>query len=412
MANNRARYIETLRRGQAYNAAEHWRRAFHMFHAALEIVPQAPEAYAGLGEACFGLRLLDRALESYKLAARYSRGDLTYLEKVADLQERLGQLSEAAKTYMAAGELQLRQRQLEQAVFNWERAVRLEPSLLGAHRRLAMVHQRQGNVRGAVRECLAIARILQDRGKPEQALKMCHTALRLDPGNEDALLAIRLVQEGAAAVGEDEAAPGELKRTERAAAAVVSKAMPVGTDKQPATTAPAPSAEVKAEPVALTEDEREQQEMAQTVRQIATVFEEERRHWQQTQQPQTPADPVAVATQRAQDELAEEIFRDEEGEADLYGVGPKGLSKLERDALIGQGMDFQSRGDIANAIACYEKAVGGGLRLPAAFFTLGLLYVQAGKQRHARAAFLKAGQDRTYREPAKLALANGEGERV
>lgn len=396
MADNQTRYEEALRRGQAYNAAEHWRRAFHMFHAALEIVPQAPEAYAGLGEACFGLRMLDHALESYKMAARYSRGDLRYLEKVADLQERLGLLSEAAKTYMAAGELQLRQRQLEQSVFNWERAVRLEPALLGAHRRLAMVHQRQDNVRGAVRECLAIARILQDRGQRGQALKMCHAALRLDPGNEDALMAIKLVQEGAAAVGEEEPAREEAVTPESPEAEVAFEEAP----RVPAV-----------EQLELTEEEHEREEMADTVRQIATVFEEERRQWQQKQQPQAPADPLALATQRAQNELAEEIFRDEEGEADLYGVGPEGLSKLERDALIGQGMDFQSRGDVANAIACYEKAVAGGLRLPAAFFTLGLLYLQAGKRRHARAAFLQAGRDHDYRAPAKLAMAEArEGE--
>ncbi len=334
--------------------------------------------------------MLDRALESYKMAARYSRGDLRHLEKVADLQERLGLLSEAARTYMAAGELQLRQQQMEQAVFNWERAVRLEPSLLGAHRRLAMVHQRQGNVRGAVRECLAIARILQARGKREQALKMCHTALRLDPGNKDARLAIKLVKEGAAAVGEEDPVREEKRSAERPAASVVAKEKP--------------AAEQEDAPAALSEEEQEQQEMAHTVRQIATVFEEERRHWQQSKPTEAPADPVTVAKQRAQDELAEEIFRDEEGEADLYGVGPKGLSKLERDALIGQGMDFQSRGDVANAIACYEKAVAGGLRLPAAFFTLGLLYLEAGKLRHARAAFLKAGRDHGYRNPANLAL--------
>lgn len=390
MTNQQGRYVEALRRGNAYNAGEEWQRAFHMYRAALDLKPQSPDAYAGLGEACFGLRMLDRALQSYKMAARYSRGDLRHLEKVADLQERLGQLSEAARTYMAAGELQLRQRQIEQAVFNWERAVRLEPSLLGAHRRLAMVHQRQGNVRGAVRECLAIARILQERGKREQALKMCRTALRLDPGNKDARLAIKLVKEGAAAVGEDDPVREETGAAERPAA--------------PAVTKEKPAAEQEAAPAALSEEEREQQEMAHTVRQIATVFEEERRHWQQSRPTETPADAVTVAEQRAQDELAEEIFRDEEGEADLYGVGPKGLSKLERDALIGQGMDFQSRGDVANAIACYEKAVAGGLRLPAAFFTLGLLYLEAGQDRHARAAFLKAGRDHGYRKPAKLAM--------
>ena len=379
MVVNSTRYGEALQRGKALNAQEDWRRAFHMFRVAVAESPQAPEAYAGLGEACFGLKMLDHALESYKLAARFSRGDLQYLERVADLQERLGQLPDAARTYMAAGELQLRQRQLDQASYNWERAVRLDPSLLGAHRRLAMIHQRQDNVRRAVRECLAIARILQERGNQQQALQMCRAALRLDPGNEDALLAMQLVQEGEAALAGTEAS--------------VSQEAVAGIAERAPEPPPAPAAA------------EEHEEMAETVRQIATAFEEERRQWQQEQKSHGPIDALELAALRAQDELAEEIFREEEGEADLYGIGPDGLSKLERDALIGQGIDFQSRGDVANAVSCYERAVAGGLRLPAAYFTLGLLYLQQGKKRRARAAFAHAGKDPSYRPPIKLALS-------
>ncbi|MFW6069836.1 MAG: tetratricopeptide repeat protein [bacterium] len=371
MSGNVARFEEALQRGYACNEAEDWEKAFKMFRVALSEDPRSAEAYAGLGEACFGLKRLDRALESYKLAARYSRGDIQHLERVADLQERLGQLSEAAKTYMAAGELQLRQRRLEHAIHNWERAVRLEPGLLGAHRRLAMVFQRQQNVKGAIRHYLAIARTLQMQGAPDKALQMCHAALRLDPGNEDVQLAMKLVQQGEEAVREPE---------------------------------PEPEPEPEVAPP-LSEEERERAEMTETVRQIATVFEEERKHWQLSQ-PQTDGkDPLNQALRRAQDELAEEIFREEEGEADLYGVGPNGLSKLERDALIGQGIDFQTRGETAQAIECYEKAIRGGLRLPAVFFTLGVLYLDQNQARHARAAFARAGKDHSYRPAIKRAMA-------
>ena len=77
------------------------------------------------------LKQLDKALDCYKLAARYSGGDLSYLRKVADLQERMGLLMEAGRTYMAAGELLLRQKQYEEAIDMWQLAVRLEPGLVG-----------------------------------------------------------------------------------------------------------------------------------------------------------------------------------------------------------------------------------------------------------------------------------------
>lgn len=365
MAGDRERYREAMRRGLAYNNNQQWKKAFQVFRVALAEFPTSPSAFAGLGEACFGLKMLDRALESYKLAARHSRGEIKYLQRVADLQERLGQLGEAARTYMAAGELQLRQRNLEAASSNWERAVRLEPGLLGAHRRLATVFQRQGNVKAAVREYLAIARTLQMRGEPEKALQMCRAALRLDPDNEDVRMAMELVREG-----------------EAAADAVA---------KEPSVTQ---------EPAAPQEEE---DEMTQTVRQIAEVFEEERKSWEAEQAPVEADDPVATAVRRAQNELAEEIFRDEEDEDALYGSG-EGLSKLERDALIGQGIDFQARGQAERAIDCYERAVVGGLNLAAAHFTLGVLYLEEKQIEKARKAFARAARDTSYRPAIRAAL--------
>lgn len=372
MAGDRERYREAMRRGLAYNNRQQWKKAFQAFRVALAEFPTSPSAFAGLGEACFGLKMLDRALESYKLASRHSRGEIKYLQRVADLQERLGQLSEAARTYMAAGELQLRQRNLEAASSNWERAVRLEPGLLGAHRRLATVFQRQGNVRAAVREYLAIARTLQIRGEPQKALQMCRAALRLDPDNEDVLMAMELVREGDASAMAREAA------------------------NAPAVAEPAVAREAAA-------PREEEDEMAQTVRQIAEVFEEERRDWQAEQVPAEADDPVTTAVRRAQNELADEIFRDEEDEDALYGARD-GLSKLERDALIGQGIDFQARGQAARAIDCYERAVAGGLSLAAAHFTLGFLYLEEGESEKARKAFARAARDTSYRSAIRAAL--------
>lgn len=352
MVKDRQRYEEALLRGQRLNQQQQWKPAFQAFRVAITEFPQEPEAYAGLGEACFGLKMLDRALDSYKRAARYSRGDIAYLQRVADLQERLGQLGEAARTYMAAGELQLRQRHLDAAIANWQRAVRLESSLLGAHRRLAMVFQRQDNMKAAVREYLAIARVLQMRGEQRRALQMCEAALRLDPENTDVLMAMELVRHGAKVLEEEE---------------------PV---------------EAVAPPVAA--EATEADEMAETVRQITEAFEEERKSWQREQVRARPDDPVARALRHAQDELAEEIFREE----DASEAGT--LSKLERDALIGQGMDFQARGQGDRAITCYEKAVAGGLELPAAYFTLGALYLEQGERSRAQQAFKRAARDQDY----------------
>lgn len=371
MANDRARYQEAIRRGLAFNSNRQWKEAISAFRIALSEFPNQPTPYAGLGDALFGMKMLDKALESYKLAARHSGGDLLYLRKVADMQERMGQLGEASRTYMAAGELLLKQRNLEDAIANWERSVRLDPNLLGAHQRLAMVFQRQNNIKAAVREYLAITRILQMQGEKQKALAMCQAALRLDPGNPDVLLAMQLVQHGEAALPEEE--PEE---------------------EETPTPAPAEPAET----------------LADAVRQMAAVLEAETREAEVPTRKPEVTDPLELARRRAQEELAEEIFRDEEDEESMYGTREGGLSKLERDALIGQGMDFQQRGRIDEAIRCYEKAIAGGLNLPGAFFSLGLLYLERKQFDYARRALSLAARDHSYRDGIQTAVARfGQG---
>lgn len=367
MAKDRAKYQKAIKVGLACNKAKRWKDAFTAFRVAVGEFPNDAAAYAGLGEACLGLKQLDRALDCFKLAARYSKGDIRYLRSVADIQERQGQLAEAARTYLAIGEILLKQRQLEEAIGNWERSIRLDSSLLGSHKRLAMVFQRLNRTRDAVREYLAIARILQMREENKKALQMCQAALRLDPGNEDVLTAVELIRHGESAFEE----PAEEEQPESS----------IGV-----------SAEEQAEADRLTE----------TVRQMAAIFEAERTQQVVTEQEEL-ADPLEKARRIAHEELAAELFRDE----DEAEVSANGLSKLERDALLGQAMDFETRGHIDDAIGCYQRAIKGGLKLPAAYFLLGLLYVANRQEEEAKKILTLAANNPAYLQASKLALSGG-----
>jgi tetratricopeptide (TPR) repeat protein len=371
VANNQARFQQALKRGFELNSAEKWQEAIPAFRAAINEFPQQPLPYAGLGEACFGLKQTDRALDCFKLAARYSGGNIDYLRKVADLQERLGRLTEASQTYLAAGEIHFRRRELDDALANWERAIRLNPNLLAAHQRLAVVFQRLNDTKRAVREYLAIARILQMNGDEKKALQMCMAARRLDPENNDVRVAIRLIQHGDEIIRREEAEMAETQGGEQ----------PLPTPE------PASS-------------------LSDAVRQMASILESERQD-QAEIRPKPPVqsdDAVEVARRQAQNELAEEIFRDEEEEEMGYGTDDTNLSKLERDALIGQGIDFQFRGQVDDAIECYERAIKGGLRLPAAFFTLGMLYLDRNRPSEGRRALEIAAQNATYQAASRMAL--------
>ena len=360
MAKNRARYEKALEKGHAYNAAGQWNKALGAFRIAIDEFPKAAIPYAGIGEACLGLKQLERALECYKIASRYSGGVMAYLQKVADIQERLGHLTEAGRTYTAIGEISLRRRQLDEALDYWQRATRLEPGLLGAHRRLAMVFQRQGRAREAVREYLAIARILQMQGEKRKALQMCQAALRLDPENQDVLKAVELIRLGEEAFVEEE------------------------------------------EALAVAEAPAESDDVTATVRQMAAVFEADR----QSRQPvpeSVSVGPVETARRLAQDRLAEEIFREEDEDDEETG-----LSKLERDALIGQGMDFELRGQASEALQCYRQAINGGLNLSSAYFVLGLLYLDKGQGDEAEAALRIAARDPAFAEASRAALTQAK----
>ncbi|MBK8431778.1 MAG: tetratricopeptide repeat protein [Chloroflexi bacterium] len=334
MAGDRTRYVDALKKGSGFLKNEQWREAIAAYRIAISEFPDRAEAYAGLGEACLGQKQYDRALECFKLAARHSQGNVQFLGKVADIQERMGMLGEAGRTYMATGEIYLRQRDAESAISNWERAVRLEPNLLGAHQRLAMVFQRTGET------------------KKGRARISGHRPQFVHDGR---------IEEGDANV------PRRVAPRPRQPRCV--DCYSLGAPRR------------RGVP-------RRHDGLADAIRQMAAVLESEKSSWQLGGN----QDAVSSARTFAQEKLAEEIFREEDNEDLLYGTGD-GLSKLERDALIGQAMDFESRGDAAKAIACYEKVLKGGLDLPAAYFTLGVLYLDTGRKHDALTMFDKARGD-------------------
>lgn len=365
MAQDKELFEKAMKAGAIFNEREDYVKAMSAFRTAVKEFPRNAAAYAGLGEACIGAKQLDRALDCFKYAARFSGGDISYLRKVADIQERQGRLSDAGRTYLAIGEILYKSNQTDEAIGNWQRAIRLESNLLGAHKRLATTYQRLGEIKDAVRSYLAIARILQMEGELKKALRMCQAALRLDPDNEDVLTAVELIRKGAEAFD-----------------------LPEEEEEEP-----------EPEPTVSAAEQAEADELTKTVRQMAAAFEAERQKAQPVAQPVANS-PIDAAKQLAQEHLAIELFRDEDDDEDAN----TSLSKLERDALLGQGMDFESRGKFDDAIGCYRRAIDGGLKLPAAHFVLGMLYIKTGQQASAEAMFKVAVQEEGFKTAVAQAM--------
>ena len=364
MSQNIQKYQDAIKRGDQFNEQERWDDAVAAFKVALSEYKNMPEVYVGLAEACIGRKQYDRALDCYKLAVKTSNGKLKYLSKIPDLQERMGRLHEAARTYMALGEIYFKNQETDEAISNWQRAIRLDADLLGAHQRLALAFQRQQNDRAAVREYLAIARILNSQGKKENALKICAAAARLDPDNTDVPAAIELITKGAAAF--------DLPEEEEDEPAVPEKAQP----------------------------DEEQSSMFVAVRQAADHLEAKGAVVKRQTGDLTKV-PAERGLELAREDLSLEMFSDDDSDA----FSQDGMLKLERDALIGQALHYQDREDTSKAIDCYEKAVAGGLELEAAWFMLGALYLKNGQEVAAFRAFEKAGKDDRYTEAIRDILS-------
>ncbi len=317
MAGNRARFEEALNRGHSHSWDQKWQEAIQEFQDAITEISNEPAPYAGLGMAYLELNQLKEALENYKLAARFSRGDVIYLRQVADVQERLNMYGEAGKTYMAIGEIELNRRRLTEAMDNWNRAVRLEPDLLRAHQRLASIYERQGSVHNAIREYLAMARILNSQGVADKALQACQLALKLDPRNAEVLTAIEQLRSGEKLAGESDS------------------------------------------PTYQSSDS-----ISEVAQHMAAALQEKSGNG--AAKAADTASPVQDARRLASEKLAEDLFDDENVELNAQ--------TLQLSTLISKALDFQTRNMTNEAISAYEEAMGMGLDNTAAHFNLGLLY--------------------------------------
>lgn len=343
MASNRTRYEDALNNGHSFIWDEKWEKAIKEFEIAADLVSNEPAPYDGLGTAYSKLGQLDKALENFKLAARYSRGDVIYLRQVADVQERLNLNSEAGKTYMAIGEVELNRRRLNDAMDNWLRAIRLEPNLLKAHQRLASVYEKQGSIPSAIQEYLAIARILHNQGEREKALQACQLALRLDPRNKDVLTVIEKVRSG--------------------------EKLDKGTPK-------------RSKPV---------DDVSEVAQHMARALEE-KSGWQKAHA--ETASPVQDALQMAMERLADDFFN-------LDNVEPR---LLKRTSLISQALDFQRRNMTAEAISAFEQAIAAGVDNVNAHFIMGLLYQDKLRFEDAIRKFQLSVDDHDYRLASHFSL--------
>ncbi len=112
--------------------------------------------------------------------------------------------------------------------------------------------------------------------------------------------------------------------------------------------------------------------------------------------------PVETTRQKALTDLAETVFDETPRQTGM--LSPRPLSKPEVDALISTALDAQTRGDVEEASASYERVLQANIIQPAVNFNLGLLYQQQLRFDEAIVQFQQSVHDPKYRLGSHFAL--------
>lgn len=341
MPGNEDLFQKAMNEGHSAAWDQEWEKAAAAYRKALQEFPDQPKALNSLGLALYQLANHEEALQIYQHVARLSPQDPVPVEKIAQLSERLGNLQTAVDAAMHAAELYLNQRDADKAIENWVRVTTLNPEHIGAHSRLALVHEKLGHAQQASTEYLALASLIQRSPTPEKTQEMVDKALQLVPNSPEAKQAQTLLVSG-------QLLPKPVRNK--------------------GGTGPIRMAQVK-----------------------------------QLQEPSKSSasglDPIAEARQKALTQLAEILFdfSDESPAAQqrrglsaiMRGTGPLSPQQAERTKVVlhlGQAIDALTKNQDAQAAEELDRALDAGFNHPSLYFLLGLLYSKSERiesaQRH------------------------------
>lgn len=177
------RYELALEIGEEAVRQGKWQQALTCFQTALTGLPREPRVYNGLGDTHLALADRNRALASFKEAARLAGDNPLYAEKVALIQRDLGLPAQAAQSYLLTGDILWRQGRADAAEARWEQALALQSDMVTIRERLALACRRRGDAAGAVRHYLALADVLRREGRCLMSLHVCCTALAMTPAD-------------------------------------------------------------------------------------------------------------------------------------------------------------------------------------------------------------------------------------
>jgi tetratricopeptide (TPR) repeat protein len=334
MTNAQSDFQVKLSKGHAALWDHDWAGAIQAYNDALIAVPDNPSVLASLGLALFHQKSYSESLRIFQKLARENPLDPMPMERIARIYEREGLLQEAARSFYQAGELQLKNRDLDRAFADYRAMLRFDPQNQTVRARMGMVFSKLGKKKEAVAEFIDLAALVQRDGDDEKAAQILEYASQINPESQE-------VKNARAALTNMQRIP--LREIEPE----VSGALRMAQVREIETAQTAPDSLESHDPIT--------EARLNALEAIADVLFEEN----DTVSSQNPLHPSRV-----------------QGAGLEFSTGHLTVDQKNIQLHIGHAIDLHTASRNDEAAAELEKTILAGLNLPAVSFLLGLLLSQ------------------------------------
>ena len=186
MGGNQAIFQEALRKAHNYAWDRKWPQAIAEYRRAAAEIDSDPLLWISLGVALVEARRLPEAREAYGYASALRPNDITLQQKLAELYELTGDKENALRMHLNVATALEAAGSPARAIDAWNAILRLQPLHLESRSHLADLMEQLERSSDAARENVALALLLRERGRSEEAAARARRALQLDTHNTEA----------------------------------------------------------------------------------------------------------------------------------------------------------------------------------------------------------------------------------
>ena len=177
------RFDKLIEEGHAATWDQDWDLAIDCYQKALEINQEKASLWVALGYAYSALERSEDALKAYSNAMKLDPKDPIPAERMAQIAMQMGFAAQAASFSIRAGELHLKNHNLQKAIENWSFAEKCNPKDLQPHTLLAKVYEKTNQLDQAAKELIILAALAQQQGDLDKVEEGLSHAEQLCPEN-------------------------------------------------------------------------------------------------------------------------------------------------------------------------------------------------------------------------------------